>query len=114
MCKKILIVDDDSHFISQILNRYSEKHYCFAIADSLERASEMIKQGSFDVILANATVPGGFSINLRKQLQTANSNAHLVFMSGIEKHYDEIINNGEKCYHKYDINQTFSTLLGLA
>jgi DNA-binding NtrC family response regulator len=111
MCKQILIVDDDSHFISQILNRYSERNYSFSIADSLERACQMIEREPFDLVLANATVPGGYSIKLRQQLTKSGRHAHLVFMSGIEKHYDEIVNCGEECYHKYDIGRSFNMLL---
>ncbi|MCK4797168.1 MAG: hypothetical protein KAT05_07285 [Spirochaetes bacterium] len=111
MLKKILIVDDDSSFVVRVMNSISSgARFCFSIADSLKRAKYLLNNDKFDLILANVKVPGGNSLELKKEVIAIAPDTNFLFMSSIDADYDFIKNKGEKCYHKYELNNTIGAL----
>lgn len=101
--QKVLIVDDDNNFINAILTEIDTPNCSFSVADSISRARSMLKIDNFDLILANAIVPGGNAIKLKKNISKSSPNTKLYFMSSVEKYYNKLINRGEKCFHKYEL-----------
>ena len=102
MAKKILIVDDDTGFVSRILNLVGTSKHSFSVADSLNRARYLLGKNKFDLILANVKVPGGNSLDLKASFNKTSYNADFWFMSSLDSDYDYVVDRGEKCYHKYD------------
>lgn len=111
MCKNILIVDDDSGFVARIMNTFSGKSYSFSIADSLNRAKYLLKNNQFDIVLANVKVPGGNSLELKKEVKRFCPGTDLFFMSSLDSDYDLVINKGERCYHKYELDNKIGDIL---
>ena len=112
MSKRVLIVDDDSGFVARIMDStLTNGKYCFSIADSLKRARYLIKNYKFDIILANVKVPDGNSLDLKKEFMALIASIPFLFMSGIDSDYNYIKNNGEQCYHKYELNNSIYELL---
>lgn len=100
MRKKILIVDDDSGFVADMLNIIVDKDYSISVADSLKRAIEMMRFNVYDYIIANVKIPGGTSFTLKEKLK---GNTKLLFMSNLESDSEFIKKSGEKFYYKLDI-----------
>lgn len=100
MRKKILIVDDDSGFVANMLNIIIDKNYSISVADSLNRAIEMIQFNVYDYIIANVKIPGGSSIALKDRIK---GNTKLLFMSNLESDSEFIKKSGDKFYYKLDI-----------
>ena len=111
MSKKILIVDDDTGFVSKIMDSISGKNFCFSIADSLNRAKYLLKRNKFDLILANVKVPGGNSLQLKEKNNFSPSNTNFLFMSNIDSDYNYVKSRGEECCYKYDFNNSIKALL---
>ena len=57
------------------------------------------------MVLANVKVPGGSSLDL------LNDSLDFRFMSSIESDYKYINELGEKCYYKYDYQNSLKELL---
>ncbi len=104
MKKKILIIDDDMNFVLKIVNKYCNKNFSFAIADSIERAKNIMKYNDFDIIIANVKIPGGDSLKFKKEIK--NNNTKFLFMSNLESDLQYIKNNGETCYSKYELDNS--------
>jgi DNA-binding response OmpR family regulator len=104
MLKNILIVDDDTNFAAKIVNNTINNHFSFCIADSLNRAKLLLKNNDFDIIIANVKVPGGNSIELKKEVQAEKTK--FLFFSNIESDYSYIKDKGENCCYKHTLNQS--------
>jgi len=111
MSKRILIVDDDINFVNRILNICGNKKYSFSIADSIKRAMMYISGDKFDLILANVKVPGGSSVELKNSKNYNLSSTSFLFMSDLDSDYSYVNKIGEKCCHKYDIQESLKVYL---
>ncbi|HOJ65154.1 MAG TPA: response regulator [Spirochaetota bacterium] len=102
MSKKILIIDDDKNFISKIVSKYCNEDCSFLIADSLERARNIMKYNDFDIIIANVKIPGGNSLEFKKEIK--NPETKFLFMSNFDSDLQYVKSNGYQCYFKYDLD----------
>ncbi|HNZ27326.1 MAG TPA: response regulator [Spirochaetota bacterium] len=100
MQKTILIVDDDPGFVADMLNGIIDKNYSISVADSLNRAINMIQCDAYDYIIANVKIPGGNSIVLKDKLR---GDTKLLFMSNLESDSEFIKKSGDKFYYKLDM-----------
>lgn len=106
MQKKILIIDDDSNFVSNLIPAKSADRLIFSIADSLQRAKLLLQIYQYDIILANIKVPGGNCLELKDDITTCLPDAQFLFMSNLDSDYKKAINSGEECYYKYEIGNS--------
>lgn len=111
MAKKILIVDDDTGFVSRMLDLVGNTKHSFSVADSLNRAKYLLQKNQFDLILANVKVPGGSSLDLKNNFNKALYNPDFWFMSSLDSDYNYVVDKGEKCYHKYDYENSLKVSL---
>jgi len=107
MCRKVLIVDDDYSFICNLVNSQPDCGMSFSIADSLNRANDMLNRDNFDLIIANSKIPGGSSLSLKNKIP---SDTEILFLSSLDSEYNKIKDSGEKCYHKYNLGNRFEVL----
>jgi two-component SAPR family response regulator len=111
MAKKILIIDDDNGFVSKLIGIDLDCKFNFAFADSLKRAKLLVTNYNFDLILANVKVPDGNSYEFKKEVMFNKPQTHFLFMSGIEADYNDICRKGEKCLHKFELNDLIEGIL---
>ena len=108
MCKKLLIVDDDSYFVNNLIRLFSENDYSISLADSLERAKNMLSIDNFDLVLANYCIPGGCTKDLKSFI---NKTTNLFFMSSVDSHYEKALNTGDNCFHKYNLTNEIKSVI---
>ncbi len=106
MCKKLLIVDDDDSFAFNCVKKLNNRNLSLSTADSPENAKLLIKYNDFDYILLNARIPGGDTLNLKRELKSISPKSFFLFMSSIDDDYKKIVESGEECLKKYDVLQT--------
>ncbi len=111
MSMKVLIVDDDSGFVVNLMNTDMIKKVSFATADSLSRAKTLLKRDDYDLVLANVKIPGGCSLSLKDEIRDKNPGTNFFFMSNLDSDFNYINNIGEKCFHKYELNTELGVLL---
>ncbi len=109
MKRKVLIVDDDSSFVSGLMSFILNKEITISIADSLKRAKFLIKNDNYDLILANVKIPGGCSLELKNEFNIT-SGTHFLFMSNLDSDYNFIKEKGEQCYYKYNLNNSIGEI----
>lgn len=102
MCKKLLIVDDDSAFVYQLMNNFMKMDLSISLAESLSTAKNMINNICYDIILANTRVPGGNSFTLKTE---TDNKTKMLFMSELKIEIDKFRSIGEKCLVKSNINK---------
>ena len=107
MCKKLLIIDDDSNFVCRVMRTHPGHDISISTADSLKRAKAMINLDNFDMILANVKIPGGSSYSLKEEISKKNPGTKIIFMSGIEADYRSMKNYGEQCYKKNELDHIY-------
>jgi DNA-binding response OmpR family regulator len=107
MCKKILIVDDDSNFVRGLMDNYSKDDTSFSCADSLKRAGDLLLIDNFDLVIANSKVPGGSSLSLKNKI---SSSTEIFFISSMESDYDSLTASGERCFRKYDLKNSLESI----
>ena len=102
MCKNILIVDDDSNFIWQMINNIQNKDCSIATANSIDRAEDILDNNKFDFVVANVTVPGGNSMCLKEH---SSPSTQFLFMSNFDGIIQSFYTNSftDKCYYKHDV-----------
>ena len=105
MCRKILIIDDDSLYTRALIRKTYRHDFQFFTADSIKRAKAMIKLNQFDLVLANVKVPGGRSLSIKKLLQETSPGTAIIFMSGIKNDFQYMQSHGEPCCEKQNIDQ---------
>ena len=105
MKKKVLIVDDDYSFIRKFVNSDNSNNVILSFADSVNRALDMLAYDSFDLIIANSNAPGGNLSNLKESIPPSS---RILFLSSTDSDYQKIINSGEVCLHKYDVQSDFN------
>ena len=101
MCKNILIVDDDSNFIWQMINNIKNRYCSIATANSIDRAENILDNNDFDFVVANVTVPGGNSMCLKDH---SSPDTKFLFMSNFDSTVKTFYNSfSDKCYYKQDV-----------
>ncbi|HBD94181.1 MAG: hypothetical protein A2015_14085 [Spirochaetes bacterium GWF1_31_7] len=103
MSRKVLILDDDYSFACNVINNNATGNMSFSVADSLNRARMMMKNESYDLILANTKVPGGSSYSLKDELSSHSPATRMIFMSALDKEFEAISSLGERCIRKNEI-----------
>jgi two-component system response regulator HydG len=111
MSIKVLIVDDDSGFVVNLMNTAINNKISISTADSLTRAKTLLKKDKYDLVLANVKIPGGCSLSLKDEIKDNTPKTDFLFMSNLDADYDYINSMGEKCCHKYEINKNLGNIL---
>lgn len=82
MNKKVLIIDDDVD-ICLLLNRYLTNHG-FQVSDAFNgnKALEMLKKSTYDVILCDYRLPDTDGLDLLKKLKVLNPDVQVIIITG--------------------------------
>lgn len=82
MKKKVLIIDDDVD-ICLLLNRYLTTHG-FQVSDAFSgnKALELLKKNTFDVILCDYRLPDADGLELLKKLKVLNPDVQVIIITG--------------------------------
>ncbi|MCG8569388.1 MAG: hypothetical protein MJB14_04545 [Spirochaetes bacterium] len=111
MCKKILIIDDDLYFTRNLMEAYLKDDLSFSLADSLNRALNLLEINDYDFILANVHVPGGCCHVLKAELKNQKKHAQVFFMSNLDSDHFLSQEAGETCFLKKDIGEALNRVV---
>ncbi len=78
----LLIIDDDVNTLASLARAFRMSGYDATVADNAGRALELIKAGSFDVILSDVVMPGKDGLSLLAELKELGIKAPVIMVSG--------------------------------
>ncbi|RPI27721.1 MAG: sigma-54-dependent Fis family transcriptional regulator [Acidobacteria bacterium] len=78
----LLIIDDDVNTLASLARAFRMSGYEATVADSAGRALELIKAGSFDVILSDVVMPGKDGLSLLADLKQLGVTTPVIMVSG--------------------------------
>jgi len=78
----LLIIDDDVNTLASLARAFRMSGYEATVADSAGRALELIKAGSFDVILSDVVMPGKDGLTLLGELKELGIKTPVIMVSG--------------------------------
>ncbi|MFB3903196.1 MAG: sigma-54-dependent transcriptional regulator [Acidobacteriota bacterium] len=78
----LLIIDDDVNTLASLARAFRMSGYEATVADNAGRALELIKAGSFDVILSDVVMPGKDGLTLLAELKELGIKTPVIMVSG--------------------------------
>ena len=78
----LLIIDDDVNTLASLARAFRMSGYEATVADNAGRALELIKAGSFDVILSDVVMPGKDGLTLLAELRELGIKTPVIMVSG--------------------------------
>ena len=78
----LLIIDDDVNTLASLARAFRMSGYEATVADNAGRALELIKAGSFDVILSDVVMPGKDGLSLLGELRELGIKTPVIMVSG--------------------------------
>ncbi len=83
----LLIVDDDANTLASLSRAFRLAGHQATVCDSADRALELVKSQSFDLILSDVVMPGKDGLAFLQQYRALGFNTPVVMMSG-QAHID--------------------------
>jgi len=90
----ILIVDDDEGILDTMNDILNEKGFEVAIASDGYKAIEMVKVGTFDVILMDIKMPGINGVETFKRIKAIKPLSRIIFMTAYA--LEDVVNEAKK------------------
>ena len=78
----VLIVDDDETIRDTLYDLFSERHLCH-VAETAEKAIELLGEEVYDVVLTDISMPGLSGIELLGHVRQAQPDTPVIIISGI-------------------------------
>ena len=78
---RILVVDDDDHFRSMVLDFLQAEGYDVQGAETGEAALALLREGTFELLLVDLRLPGMNGIELIHQAKRLNPRAHIIILT---------------------------------
>jgi two-component system nitrogen regulation response regulator NtrX len=78
----LLIIDDDVNTLASLARAFRMSGYEATVADNAGRALDLIKAGSFDVILSDVVMPGKDGLTLLGELKELGIKTPVIMVSG--------------------------------
>ena len=82
MINKVLIVDDDTDFITLTRLGLIKNHFTVSVANSVMEAKAILNQSSFDLILCDISMPGESGLSLAEFIKEKQIQVYFAFMTG--------------------------------
>jgi two-component system, NtrC family, nitrogen regulation response regulator NtrX len=79
---RLLLVDDDPNTLASLSRAFRMEGYEVAVCDNPERALQLAREESFDLIFSDVIMPGKDGLTLLDEMKTAGVAAPVVMMSG--------------------------------
>jgi len=79
---RVLLVDDEDDFRTTLANRLRKRKLEVAEAESGRAAINLLKQGTFDVVVLDVRMPGMDGIETLKQIKTISSPVEVIMLTG--------------------------------
>ena len=80
--KRLLLVDDDPNTLGSLARAFRLAGYDATVCDSAERALELARCQTFDMILSDVVMPGKDGISLLEDLKAMGVATPVVMISG--------------------------------
>ena len=81
---KLLVVDDESEICEFLKSFFEERGYAVSVANSGEKALEIVKQEKPQVILLDIKMPGMDGIQSLREIRVCHPKAKVIMVTAIE------------------------------
>src|SRR5262249_61718886 len=78
----LLLVDDDPNTLASLARAFRLAGHEATVCDNANRAAELLRAESFDLILSDVVMPGKDGLTLLEELKTAGVKTPVVLISG--------------------------------
>ena len=79
---RVLLVDDEDDFRTTLANRLRKRKLEVAEAESGRSAIQLLKQGTFDVVVLDVRMPGMDGIETLKEIKIINPLVEVIMLTG--------------------------------
>lgn len=112
----IMVVDDDPDLCANLWDLLRERGYRVSIAHDEVRASQLLKDTTFEVVLIDMKLPAGDGSTVFRLVRGANPDTHTILITGQQPEtaalVQRVIVEGADavCYKPFDIARLLTTL----
>lgn len=115
----VMIVDDDSELCASLWDVLRERGFRVSLAHDIQRATDLLKEREFKVVLIDMKLPSGDGAAVFKIVRQSNPLARTICITGFRDQMDAVIGQVLRegadavCYKPFDVPRLLGTLSDL-
>jgi DNA-binding NtrC family response regulator len=116
----VLVVDDDADLCRSLWDVLHERRYRAWLAHDVDEAARRLREGTFDVVLADLKLPRGDGVSVLRTVRQTNPAARVVVITGYRTELASLVDLALRegadavCYKPFDMGRLLETLARLA